>query len=202
MKPRISLRIAVLAASVTALALAPPAAAETARGDFAADFSSGGSLRIQVRSGDVRVEGSDRDRIAVRFEGASASRRDEVRVRLTRTRAAAARLSIDGGPKNGLRIVIEIPRQTALELRMPFGELAVLGVVGDKDVEVHAGDIALELGDPAQYGHVDGSVLSGDLSAPGFDVETGGLFRSFAREGAGSLRVHAHLGAGELVLRD
>jgi hypothetical protein len=45
------------------------------------------------------------------------------------------------------------------------------------------------------------SVNSGELNARTFDVEKGGLFRSFERSGPGKYRLHAHVGAGELDLR-
>jgi Putative adhesin len=111
-------------------------------------------------------------------------------------------LTIRGGPRNDFEIRIQVPRQTHLEVRMPFGDLEVARVIGNKDVEVHAGDVTLELGDAKQYSHVDASVTSGDLSAKPFNVEKGGLFRSFTTQGAGIYKVHAHVGAGDLTLKD
>jgi len=48
---------------------------------------------------------------------------------------------------------------------------------------------------------VDASVNSGELNAAAFNVEKGGLFRSFSQSGPGKYRMHAHVGAGELDLR-
>jgi len=81
------------------------------------------------------------------------------------------------------------------------GEMNVNGISGDKDVELHAGQLTMELGKPEDYAHVDASVLSGDLEASAFDVSKGGLFRSFDRSGPGKYRVHAHVGAGQIELR-
>jgi hypothetical protein len=45
-------------------------------------------------------------------------------------------------------------------------------------------------------------VTAGDVKAPAFGVNKGGLFRSFRKEyPGGKYRLHAHVGAGDLVLR-
>ncbi len=111
-------------------------------------------------------------------------------------------LSIGGGPRNNFRIIVEVPRHVDLYLRMPFGEATVERLTGDKDIEIHAGDLTVDLGDANEYGHVEASVTSGDLEAGPFNVSKGGLFRSFEKEGSGKYRLHAHVGAGDLTLRD
>jgi hypothetical protein len=196
------LRITLLAAVLAAWTGRAAGAAESARGDFATPFPSGGELHLRVRSGDVRVVGGDAERLVVRYDGDNAHRRAEVRVSLARTGAGVPVLSIEGGPRKRIEIVVEVPRATDLVVRMPFGALVVEDVIGDKDVELRAGDASIDVGDPSQYGHVDGSVTSGGLSAPAFGVETGGLFRSFTRRGDGPHRVHAHVGAGQLTLQN
>jgi len=85
---------------------------------------------------------------------------------------------------------------------MPAGDLEVDGLTGDKDVEIHAGDMILGVGKADDYGHVDASVNAGDLDAQPFGVSKGGLFRSFDKHGGGKYRLHAHVGAGDLVLRE
>jgi len=112
-----------------------------------------------------------------------------------------ADLRIFGGPKNNLEVTIEIPSSAMLFIRMSAGDLSVEGVSGDKDVELYAGDLTISVGDAADYGHVDASVLSGDLEAAPFHESHGGLFRSFEKHGAGKYRLHAHVGAGDLTLR-
>jgi len=112
-----------------------------------------------------------------------------------------ADLRVFGGPKNDLEVTIDIPSSAMLFVRMPAGDLSVEGVSGDKDVELHAGDLTISVGDAADYGHVDASVFTGDLEAPPFHESHGGLFRSFENHGAGKYRLHAHVGAGDLTLR-
>jgi hypothetical protein len=44
--------------------------------------------------------------------------------------------------------------------------------------------------------------ITGELSAQPFNVDKGGLFRSFKMQGAGVYKVHAHVGAGDLTLKN
>jgi hypothetical protein len=112
-----------------------------------------------------------------------------------------ADLRVFGGPKNNLQVTIEIPSSAMLFVRMSAGDLAVEGVSGDKDIELHAGDLNISVGDAADYGRVDASVTSGNLEAAPFHESHGGLFRSFEKHGAGKYTLHAHVGAGDLTLR-
>jgi hypothetical protein len=81
------------------------------------------------------------------------------------------------------------------------GQMDVFDVEGDKDTELSFGQLNIDVGKPEQYGRVDASVNSGQLQADAFDVSKGGLFRSFDRTGPGKYRLHAHVGAGQVVLR-
>ncbi len=167
---------------------------------FAVDFPSGGKLRLHLRSGEFRIVGRNDNRIAVHFRGRNADNARDLTVRFQRWDHDAD-LRVFGGPRNDLEVTIEIPSSAMLFVRMPAGDLSVEGVSGDKDVELHAGDLTISVGDAADYGHVDASVFTGDLEAPPFHESHGGLFRSFEKHGAGMYRLHAHVGAGDLTLR-
>jgi hypothetical protein len=167
---------------------------------FAVSFPPGQRLRMQLRSGAVRIQGREDNKIAVHLEGRNAYNAQDLTVRFKHF-ADNGDLEIWGGPKNELEIVIEIPKDSNLYVRMPFGDLTMDGVSGDKDVELHAGDLSIDVGQASDYKHVDASVLSGDISAAPFDENHGGLFRSFSKSGSGKFNLHAHVGAGDLVLR-
>jgi len=80
-------------------------------------------------------------------------------------------------------------------VRSPAGDLSLSGVVGDKDVEIHAGDLTISVGDPASYKHADASVRR-DSNAGAFGIVKDGLFRSFNKDNsAGKYRLHAHVAA-------
>jgi len=167
---------------------------------FRVDYPSGSQMSLRLRSGDVRVVGKEGNQIAVRVEARDTERAREVKVYFERFENSAE-LRVSGGPKDNLQVIIEVPRNTGLFVRMPAGQLEISDVTGDKDVQLHAGELILHVGDPADYSHVDASVISGGLEAPPFHEDHGGLFRSFQKSGNGRYRLHAHVGAGELTLR-
>jgi hypothetical protein len=167
---------------------------------FSTDFAPGGRLKMYLRSGDFRIEGTDQNKIAIRVEGGNAWRASDMRVQFDRA-SDAAELNISGGPQNDLHVTIEIPNKTGLFIRMPAGNLEVHRVIGDKDAELHAGEMIIDVGDPHEYSRVDASVYSGGLEASPFNESHGGLFRSFHKEGHGRYFLHAHVGAGDLNLQ-
>ena len=167
---------------------------------FTADFHSGGKLRMYLRSGDFRVVGGPDNKITVRITGRNADRASDVRVQLEGSNDSAD-LTVSGGPKNDLEIVIEVPKKTGLFVRMTAGNLELKHVVGDKDAELHAGELIIDVGDASDYSRVDASVYSGGLEASPFGESHGGLFRSFHKEGNGKYHLHAHVGAGDLTLQ-
>src|SRR5262249_54956279 len=163
---------------------------------FSIDFASGGRLRLHVRSGEVHVIGEDRESISVEISGKRAREARNLKVRVER-KDSSAEMRVWGGPRNDVTITIRIPKQTDLYARIPFGEVSVEHVVGNQDVELHAGDLTVGVTAPADYSHVDASVISGEVDAVPFGEEHGGLFRSFHKEGSGPYRLHAHVGAGQ-----
>ena len=58
-------------------------------------------------------------------------------------------------------------------MRLPAGDLTVSDVIGNKDVELHAGDLTIAVGQAGDYSHADASVLAGDLTASAFGVSNG-----------------------------
>ena len=175
-------------------------AADIANHPFSADLESGGKLRLKVRSGEVHVIGTDENKISVQLSGRNAYKAGDLKVRF-KSEGGTAEMRVSGGPRNDITITIHIPSKTDLYARIPFGEVHVENIVGNQDVEVHAGDLTVEVGDKASYSRVDASVFSGEVDASAFGESHGGLFRSFKREGSGPYRLHAHVGAGQLTLR-
>jgi hypothetical protein len=167
---------------------------------FTADFNSGGKLRMYLRSGDFHIVGGSDNKITVRITGRNAYRASDMRVQLEGSNNSAD-LTVSGGPKNDLEVTIEMPRKTGLYVRMSAGNLELRHVTGDKDAELHAGELVIEVGDASDYSRVDASVYSGDLEASPFGESHAGLFRSFHKEGNGRYRLHAHVGAGDLTLQ-
>lgn len=170
---------------------------EVNKSPIEAKFAPGGRIRMNLCSGGIELIGKDEGRLRVSHE----PRRDhEVRVRLE-TSGGQADLKVTGCPNNNFKMTIEVPKSSDLYVRMMAGQLDVQGITGDKDVELHFGQLTMDIGKPDDIRSVAASVNSGDLEAPAYAVSKGGLFRSFERSGPGKYRVRAHVGAGQLELR-
>jgi hypothetical protein len=167
---------------------------------FSVDFPSGSRLNIHVRSGDVRVVGRDDNKVSVKLDAKDSEKAKEVKIRFEHF-DNYAELDVSGGPKDNLRITMQIPKSTGLFVRMPAGQLEITDIRGDKDVQLHAGELIVGVGDPSDYSHVEASVSTGGLEAKPFGESHGGLFRSFHKDGNGKYKLHAHVGAGDLTLR-
>jgi|SRR5580658_9812676 hypothetical protein len=167
---------------------------------FTADFNSGGKLKMYLQSGDFHIVGGADHKITVRVSGGNAYRANDLRVQLEGSKDFAS-LTVSDGPKNDLEVTIEVPKKTALFVRMSAGNLELHHITGDKDAELHAGEMIIDVGDAGDYSRVDASVYSGGLEASPFGESHGGLFRSFHKEGNGRYHLHAHVGAGDLTLQ-
>jgi hypothetical protein len=185
---------------VNALAQKPVKVMEVGQDHFEADFPSGGDIRMHSRSGAIKIMGSDEKKIHVHYSGRNADQHKDVKVSL-RTSGDVGELNISGGPRNEFEIEVEVPKSCNLYLRTTAGEVEVAGITGNQDVELSFGELTLEVSKAEDYAHVDASVYSGDLDAEPFAISKGGLFRSFQKQGPGKYRLHAHVGAAELLLK-
>jgi hypothetical protein len=167
---------------------------------FSVGFPSGSQLRLYLRSGDFRIVGADENKITVQLSGKNADNARDLSVRF-KPSSNGAEVRVAGGPRNDLQVTIHIPKNTGIFVRMPAGELTVEGISGDKNVELHAGDLTISGNSASDYSRVDASVTAGDLEAPPFGESHGGLFRSFHKNGPGKYQLYAHVGAGELTIR-
>jgi hypothetical protein len=165
-------------------------------------FAPAGTVRLDLAAGDYRLTRGDDSRIRVAWETRDVEALNASRVNVTVRGKDAAILT--SGPRrfgnNHFRVAIELPRRSDLQLRMTAGDLSITGIEGHKDVLLRAGDLTIEVADPAQYRQVNASVTAGDISARPFGFSTGGLFRSFARSGPGRYQLRARLWAGDLKL--
>ena len=172
---------------------------ETGKTPVEVKFAPGGELHMDLCSSGIELKGVDENAVRVSY-WPQGERTDDVKVRL-RAEGNRGYVRVSGCPHNNFQIKIEVPKASDLNIRMFAGELTVKGVSGNKDVRLSAGQLTMEIGEASDYGHVYASVSTGELDARPFDVEKGGLFRSFERSGSGKYRLHAHVGAGELDLR-
>lgn len=195
----------VLAATVIVLAVCLTVAGfQVAHQDRAASdslertFAAGGRITMDLSAGEYRIEGGRADRLKIDWSARDARRlrKSDVRAEIQGTEA---RITTDG-PGNHFRVAIEVPSRSNLYIRLTAGELALRGIDGDKDVELHAGELDLDVGRAEDYGSVDAGVWAGELQATAYRISKEGLFRSFEWRGPGKYRLHAHLKAGEMRL--
>lgn len=172
---------------------------EIGKSPLEAEFHSDGRVRLSLCPSAVHLIGRDDRVLRVTYHSHSGGD-DGVRVRI-QISGEQAGIRVSNCPRNNFEITVEVPKSSNLYARMFAGDLTVHGITGDKDVEIHAGTLTMELGKPEDYAHVDASVLTGDLQASAFDVSKGGLFRSFDHKGPGKYYVHAHIGAGHIEFR-
>jgi hypothetical protein len=165
---------------------------------FETAFPSGGRLRMDLCSSGVEIRGTDENKLHISY-GSKNGDDTKVKAKLN-VSGNVGKLEIDDCPSNNFQITIKVPAITNLYVRMWAGELDVKGITGDKDIELHAGELNVSIGKPEDYGHVDASVTTGEVDAAPFDVSKGGLFRSFKKQGRGKYRLHAHVGAGQVDL--
>ncbi len=168
--------------------------------DFETDLASGSNLRLHLHDGDFRVVGSGSEKIFVHVEGKSVGQARNIRIQLKRS-GRTVDLKLSHVPKNELQVTIQIPRSTNLYARMRGGDLSVEDVTGDKDLELTGGDLTIQVGSPEDYSHVDLSVRFGDVSGAQFGDPKGWLGNSVRKDGNGKYRLHAHVMAGDLVLK-
>jgi len=190
---------ALLACGV-ALAEEPMVITEKGKDRFETEFAPGGRLQLEVQSGDVRISGSDSNKISIHYEGKNGNDIGNVEVHCKKLGRNAV-LEISRGPRHEFQIWIEVPRETELHVRMPFGALEIARVRGSKDVEIHAGQLTMEIGDPKDYAQIEASVMTGALNSNVLGISKGGLFRSYKKDGPGKYKLYAHVGSGEIDLQ-
>ena len=162
------------------------------------DFRAHGEVRMRIQPSALQISGSDEDKIKVHYWSDHEDSSD-VKVRLEAS-GNTANVYVGKGPHNNFHVDIEVPRKSNLYLRITAGDVDINDVTGDKNIELSAGDLSVQVGDAADYGEVEASVYAGDLNASPFGVSKGGLFRSFHKKGSGGYRLYAHVGAGDLKL--
>jgi hypothetical protein len=163
-------------------------------------FPSGGVLRMNIRSAEIHIVGSDEKKIAIHVGGKKGADSDDVKAHFERI-GDSGELRVTGGPSNETTITVQVPRSSSLKVHIFAGAVEVRDIQGDKDIELGAGDLTIGVGNPADYSHVDASVTTGAIEAEPFGESRGGLFRSFEKSGSGKYKLVAHVGAGDLTLR-
>ena len=191
-----------LAAAIVGAALAAGAvSAQDTRtsGSLERPFASNGRVTMDLVAGDYHVTGSTENRVRLEWSVRDADKLAKVEARAD-VRDRDLRITTNGPSNNHLKFTIQVPNQSDLHVRLTAGDLTIDGIRGNKDIELRAGDLRIDVGRAEDYNKVDAGLWAGDLKASAFQVYKGGLFRSFDWTGSGPYRLHAHLLAGDLYL--
>ena len=167
---------------------------------FEANLPNGVNLRLHLHDGDFRIVGSDSDKVSIHVEGKNVEQAKNIKIQLKRS-GTDVDLTLSHVPKKELQVTIEIPKSTNLYTRMRGGDLSIQDVVGDKDLELTGGDLTIQVGNPEDYSHVDLSVKFGDISGSQFGDPKGWIGNSLQKDGTGKYKLHAHVMAGDLLLK-
>ena len=162
------------------------------------DFVSNGKISMDLSAGEYRITGSPDNKIRLAWSVRGEDSPSDVEARAD-VRGRDARIVTDG-PMNDFKVTIQVPQRTDLYIRLTAGELRLDRVEGSKDVELHAGEIRIDVNRAEDYNSVDASIWAGEIHADPFNVRKEGLFRSFDWKGHGPYRLHARLKAGEVWL--
>ena len=163
-------------------------------------FISGGTIRLHLEAGGYTISPADSENIVVTCRAHTEEQLKRVKVEIKPT-SSIADVYVSEPPPNDFQATIEVPRHSPLWARLSAGELHVEDLEGDKNLEVLAGRIQIDIPHPELYGHRDASVMTGSIESSAFDVSKGGLFRSFEQQGPGKYRLHAYVMTGEIDLR-
>ena len=164
------------------------------------DVSDINTVRLHLKDGDYRIVGVDSDDITIRTEGKNVDQAKHMKVRLARS-GDLLDITLLNVPKKEVQVTIAIPKDTNLFAKMRGGDLSVDGLVGDKDLELLAGDLSIGVSNPEEYGSVDLSVRFGDVSGAQFGSPKGAVGNSLRWDGSGKYRLHAHVFAGDLMVK-
>jgi hypothetical protein len=185
--------LVVASASLFAQDQAPEAAVQQ-------NFASGGTIHLHLQAGGYTITPSDSEIIVVTCQARTDRQLKSVKVSI-KPAGARADVYVLNTPNNNFTATIQVPRRSDLWVRLTAGELDVGSVEGSKDLALNAGSLKVDIPRPQEYGEREASVTTGSIESSAFEVSKGGLFRSFSQHGPGKYRLHAHVIAGEIILR-
>jgi hypothetical protein len=161
------------------------------------DLPASHQVRMHLAAGEYTVQRSPDNQIHVRWTSTDPKESaDNLKVSFTNNRGGT---EIKTKHAKGMKVIVQVPSPSDLKIRLTAGELRLAAIEGNKDISVSAGEIHIQVDDPAQYGRVSSSVRIGDIKASAFGGYKSGFFRHFNFTGQGKYSLHATLGVGDVV---
>src|SRR5262245_13235539 len=187
MSERLPMR-ALIAASLVAIGLVAVPASQSrepaAPTSLERPFPSGGRVRMNLSAGEYLILGTLSNHVRLDWSLRDSSQLWRVKARAV-VNGNEATVETDGPSNNGFRVEIRVPVKTDLDVRLTAGKITLEGVNGNKYVDSYAGEVNVDVGRADDYRSVAASVWAGEIQAPAFRADKGGLFRSLDWNGRG-----------------
>ena len=163
-------------------------------------FGPGGRVNLHLSAGKYTIGPSADGQLRLSWTTRAPEDRRKVRVDVQSSGAEATVRT--EGPSSNFEVVLAVPEQSHLWIRLSAGDLTIRGIEGHKDLSGWAGEFKIAVGDGSAYRQVRTSVLAGEIAAPALQRTTGGVFRSFEWDGPGKYDLRVRLTAGQIQLHD
>ena len=153
-----------------------------------------------MRTGDVRILKGDTNQIRVRYT--SESERSDFADRVTMrfdVRGKDATIDFHMPTHGDIAVEVEVPAQTDLRVNLTVGDVTVRGIEGNKDLQVHVGDIEVERRYAGRYRRLDASTHIGDITTAEYVRVHGWIGNSVKSNGTGAYRVHVRTRIGDIT---
>jgi hypothetical protein len=162
----------------------------------------GGSLLLKLRGGDVHItRGADPQHIVVRYTPDPKKPDEEKKVQFrSRVHGSQVQVEIKAPVSLSVEAEVEVPSPIALEVHLTGGDLTVEGVEGDKNLQLFAGDLKVDVGTLQNVRDAEVSVRVGDIEVPPIGEVHGWLGHTWKYQGNGRYRLYAHTGFGDACL--
>ena len=162
-------------------------------------LKTGKGIEIRATSGNINIVGTQDNDVRVTVQNVSAESAKMAHVMIDRNRNPVL-IEIKDLPQFATAYV-EVPRAASLAVSMLAGDLRIEDIDGDKMCLLRSGKMLINVGDPEMYKSVRAFVFAGDIHAPAFNRDTGGVWRTMSWTGPGQSVINAHVSTGLLELR-
>ena len=163
---------------------------------------SGAHFWFKLRGGDVHIKrGSDPTHVVVRYTPDLRKPWQENKVQLRwRTHNSSLQMEIRAPLSLSVDAELELPSPISLEVHMTGGDLAVEGVEGDKNLQLFAGDLKVDVGTLESLREAEVSSGIGDANVPSAGTMHGWLGHTWKYQGSGPYRLYARTTFGDVSL--
>ena len=163
---------------------------------------AGGSLWFRLRGGDVHItRGTDPEHIVLRYTPDPKKPEEEKKVQIrSYVHGSQLRVEIKAPISLSVDAEVEAPSPLSLEVHMTGGDLTVEGVDGDKNLQLFAGDLKVDVGTLQKVRNAEVSVGVGDVDVPPIGQVHGWLGHTWKYQGNGPYQLYAHTSFGDASL--